>query len=65
MKEYVSASARAGGKTVIRVSLLDGLLSAKAEVVTYVGNITTAVKSARAQARAILEELKQAMEGTS
>lgn len=61
-KEYVSAKARAGGKTVVTVSIVDGLLSAKAEAVTFVSDIERATKAARAQAREVMERLKRALE---
>ena len=61
MRRYVSVR-YAPSKTVVTVTLVDGDLSAKWSLTSYLGNIGAATKAAEKHALAALEEVRVALE---
>lgn len=62
MKRYVSVNRSAAGKTTVTVTLVDGEMSAKWSVSTYIGDIQKAVGEADTYARKSLEEVAKKLE---
>lgn len=62
MRRYVSVARSAAGATSVTVSLVDGDLSARWTVKTYVGQVGDATKVADEYARRALEEVRQSLE---
>lgn len=62
MKRYVSVRRSAAGATAVTVSLVDGELSARWTVKTYIDHIEEATTNADAYARRALDEVRQALE---
>ena len=62
MKRYVSVKRSAAGASAVTVSLVDGELSARWTVKTYIGDIGKATKTADDYARRALDEVRAALE---
>lgn len=62
MKRYVSVKRSAAGATVATVSLVDGELSAKWSVKTYIGHVDDAIKTADHYAHQALDEIRRGLE---
>lgn len=62
MKRYVSVKRSAAGATSVTVSLVDGELSARWTVKTYVGQVADATKVADEYAHRALDEVREALE---
>jgi hypothetical protein len=62
VKRYVSAKRSAAGATAVTVSLVDGELSARWTVKTYIGCIDDAVATADAYAHRALDEIRAGLE---
>ena len=62
MKRYVSVKRSAAGASAVTVSLVDGELSARWTVKTYIGNVADATRTADAYAAKALEEIRVGLE---
>lgn len=62
MKRYVSARRSAAGVTAVTVSLVDGELSARWTVKTYIDHIEDATKNAEEYALRAMDEMRAALE---
>lgn len=62
MKRYVSVRRSAAGATSVTVSLVDGELTAKWTVKTYIGHVEDAVKTADSYAHKALDEIRAGLE---
>lgn len=62
MKRYVKVNRSAAGASAVTVSLVDGELSAKWTVKTYIGNVADATRTADEYARRALEEIRVGLE---
>lgn len=62
MKRYVSVRRSAAGATAVTVSLVDGELSAKWTVKTYIGDVAAATTNADQYARRALDEIRAGLE---
>ena len=62
MKRYVSVKRSAAGASAVTVSLVDGELSARWTVKTYIGDIEAATRQADDYARRALDEVRAALE---
>lgn len=62
MKRYVSVKRSAAGASAVTVSLVDGELSARWTVKTYIGAIGDATTTAEEYARRALDEMRTALE---
>ena len=62
MKRYVSVKRSAAGASSVTVSLVDGELSARWTVKTFIGDIESATKQADVYAHRALDEVRAALE---
>lgn len=62
MKRYVSVKRSAAGATAVTVSLVDGDLSARWTVKSYIGSVGDAVATADTYAHRALDELREGLE---
>ena len=62
MKRYVSVKRSAAGASAVTVSLVDGELSARWTVKTYIGDVANATRTADAYAARALDEIRAASE---
>jgi hypothetical protein len=62
MKRYVSVRRSAAGATAVTVSLVDGEISARWTVKTYIGNVGDATTTADEYARRALDEIRLGLE---
>lgn len=62
MKRYVSARRSAAGATAVTVTLVDGEISARWTVKTYIGDVADATKNADEYAHRALEEIRVGLE---
>lgn len=62
MKRYVSVKRSAAGATAVTVSLVDGELSARWTVKTYIGSVGDATTTADQYAHRALDEIRAGLE---
>lgn len=62
MKRYVSAKRSAAGVTAVTVSLVDGEISARWTVKSYIGSIAEATENADEYAHRALDEIRKGLE---
>lgn len=62
MKRYVSVKRSAAGATAVTVSLVDGEISARWTVKTYIGSVADATTTADEYAHRALEEIRVGLE---
>lgn len=62
MKRYVSVRRSAAGATSVTVALVDGELSARWTVKTYIGSVADATETADAYAHKALDEVRRGLE---
>lgn len=62
MKRYVSVKRSAAGATSVTVSLVDGEISARWTVKTYIGSVAEATENADEYAHRALDEIRRGLE---
>ena len=62
MKGYVSVKRSAAGATAVTVSLVDGEISARWTVKTYIGSVADATATADQYAHRALDEIRAGLE---
>lgn len=62
MKRYVSVKRSAAGATAVTVALVDGEISSRWTVKSYIGSVADATKTADEYAHRALEEIRAGLE---